>query len=733
VLLPLRWSLGVRALIFGVALWTFLGLPGAHAIVHAPRGLVGRAAAEEAPADVGVGSDAGAAPSLPSPESAAEDVETIVVHETAPAETASSVHLGRQKLDQQPSLTPDDLLRHVPGLVVAQHAGGGKADQLFLRGFDADHGTDVAISVDGVPANMPSHGHGQGYADTHWVIPDLVKSVDVHKGPYSVELGDFYTAGAVEMHTFDEAPLTLRATLGTELDGPAAGKEATVRVVAFGSPELPAGKALLGGEVFSTDGPFANPQDFQRQNLFAKWRAPLGGGDFELRGTFYTASWNASGQIPERAVDAGTLDRFGSVDPSEGGDSGRESVTATWETSDDHGDRLRIQTFLVDYRLRLLSNFTFFARDPANGDEIEQDDGRTISGISARLSRPHRLFGGLGVLTLGVQGRHDDVDEGLWHAAKRVRLSDCFDDGTNPCFLTHSRISDAGIYAEEELQLDWLRITAGLRYDFFVWDVDDLNPRTVTTPATAGGSARQGIASPKLSLLATLIPELDVYANGGFGFHSNDARAAVHADSGLARAIGAEVGARVRPKPGLSASAALWYLYLSSEQVWNGDVGGTVAAGATERYGLDLDVDWAVTPWLAVDANIAVAHAAFKENAGNGDSLALAPKVMGGGGIVFHDRHGWISLRARGLGARPANDENTLTAQGYFVVDLVAGRRFGPWELGLTVLNVLNADWREAQFAEASRLPAEAMAVEGVHFTPGAPATALFTVGYVMK
>src|SRR5262249_51392525 len=153
---------------------------------------------------------------------------------------------------------------------------------------------------------------------------------------------------------------------------------------------------------------------------------------------------------------------------------------------------------------------------------------------------------------------------------------------------------------------------------------------------------------------------------------------------------------------------ALWYLYLSSELVWNGDAGGTVPAGPTERYGLDLDFDWAVTPWLSLDANVAFAHAAFKENAGNGNSLALAPKVMGGGGIVLHDPRGWISLRARGIGDRPANDENTLTAQGYFVVDLVAGRRVGPWELGLTVENLFNADWREAQFADTSRLPGEA-------------------------
>jgi hypothetical protein len=649
--------------------------------------------------------------------------ETITIHEETPPEAASSIHLDQQALQSRPHTTPSDLLRGVPGFVVAQHAGGGKADQLFLRGFDADHGTDVAIFVDGVPANMPSHGHGQGYADTHWLIPETVASIDAHKGPYSARFGDFYTAGAVEMKTIDHVDgLQLQLTGGTEFDGPAAFRDPTYRIVALTSPRFAGGDALIAGEMFYTDGPFENPQRFRRMNLLGKWSGDAAGGTLTVATTAYTAGWNASGQIPARAVDDGMIGRFGSIDPTEGGQSSRASASVTWERGG-----FRAQTFIVDYNLRLFSDFTLFARDPVNGDEIEQDDARTIYGVDLSYARRHPL----GVFSVGAQARADDVAASLWHDAARVRLSDCFSDGVNPCIDTNARIRDLSLWAEDDAQLrPWLRAIAGVRGDFFTWNVDDLNPRTVDTPQTTAGVAQSAIVSPKLSLVG-IFGAVQLFANAGTGFHSNDARAAVQANGGgaLAQAAGAEIGARLGWRR-VKLAAALWYLHLSSEQVWNGDEGTTEPAGATVRYGLDTDAVWEATPWLSVDANVEIAHASFVANAGNGNALALAPKLLGGGGVTFHRGGTMIALRGRGIGPRPANDSNTLTADGYFILDLVAAETIGRWRFGLTIDNLLDSAWREAQFAETSRLPGEPAPVEDVHFTPGTPFVAYLTVGF---
>jgi outer membrane receptor protein involved in Fe transport len=666
-----------------------------------------------------------------------DDTKEIVIKEHAPAEAASSVHFTKDELEERPHDTPSDLLRQTPGLVVAQHAGGGKADQLFLRGFDADHGTDVAISVDGVPANMTSHAHGQGYADTHWLIPDVVRSIDVHKGPYSARFGDFYTAGAVEFTTIDALPepgLQVSATGGLWADSPRRFTDPQWRLVAIASPRLGTGSAIFAGEYSLSDGPFENAQDFRRTNLFGKWSAPLGGGKLTLITTAFAARWNASGQIPSRATGMLVGGRFGAIDPSEGGDSSRESAVLKWTSAFADAGQLELTAYAVDYRMRLYSDFTLFARDPLRGDEIEQTDARTITGVKATYSRRHTIDSLHGTLRVGAESRFDDVDAELWHDELRTRLDDCFGEGANPCTSVLSRIRDLSGWVEEDLHLgDSLRAIAGLRYDAFVWDVDDRNPRTVATTQTTGGSAQHQITNPKLSVIWSPSRSLDVFANAGGGFHSNDARAAVatHGQGALARALGAEVGARTHLIDGLEAAVALWYLHLSSEQVWNGDEGGTLPAGATDRYGVDLDFTYDVTRWLRVDGNIALAHSQFSSNAGNGNALALAPKIMGGGGVAFHKGPAMISLRARGLGARPANDANTLTAEGYLIFDLVASYRLGRrWGIALTIDNLLDSAWREAQFAETTRLSSEPAPVEDVSFTPGTPFVTLVTATY---
>ncbi|HSN25828.1 MAG TPA: TonB-dependent receptor [Kofleriaceae bacterium] len=654
--------------------------------------------------------------------------EQIEIVDDAPAESASSVHLDRDTLKLRSLTSPSDVLRNVPGLVVSQHAGGGKADQYFIRGFDADHGTDIAIFADGVPVNLTSHGHGQGYADTHWMIPETIGDVDVHKGPYAARYGDFYTAGALELKTIDkiESP-TLWVAAGGPLAGPRAFDNYNRRLVGMASPSLVAGdKTLVAAQIADNDGPFVHPQGFTQGNALAKWQGALHGGWLRLETNWYTAKWHASGQLPESEVDSGRLNRFDSIDPSEGGIASRASAQVAYSVRDSHEATWWASAYVVGNRLRLFSDFTLFARDPVRGDQIEQTDARVMYGLDAAYERAVHTGKVDALITAGVQGRADDVVTSLWHDQARMRLADCFAQGANPCNDSDNHIRDLGVYAEANvIATPWLHLFPGVRLDTFTWDVEALK-RT-----SGGGSAAKTIVNPKLSAEIHESEQVNLFANFGGGFHSNDARAAVTTDGrgALARAWGGEVGARVRPNRHARVSMDWWYLWLASEQVWNGDEGGTEPSDPTRRFGLDLEGAVDATDWLSLDANVTWSHATFVANHGNNGALALAPTWMGSGGATLHRGRSYVALRARGIADRPGNDAGTLTAKGYLVADVIAGTRIGKrWDLDLTINNVTNEDWREAQFADSSRVSPTADVVEQMHFTPGIPLSATATV-----
>jgi outer membrane receptor protein involved in Fe transport len=630
--------------------------------------------------------------------------ETIVVSGDAPAESASSVKLTRDELKFRSRTQPSDILRNVPGVMVSQHAGGGKSDQYFVRGFDADHGTDIAIFSDGVPVNLTSHGHGQGYADTHWMIPETIDSVEVHKGPYAARFGDFYTAGAMELKTIDK------------IDGPttwvAGSSSFDRRLVGMASPSLRKGdRTLIALQVAETEGPFEHAQDFRQGNALVKWADEIGPGTLKLETTWYAGDWNQSGQLPEREVAAGRVGRFGSLDPTEGGNAMRSSISASYKTKD-----LRLMVYGVQNQLQLWSNFTLYANDPVHGDQIEQTDDRWMGGFDATYEKQltSRAF-----LRTGVQGRLDDVATSLRHSEQRHRLE--------TIDHTDNRIRSIAAYAEGTwFATDRLQVMPALRVDRFTWDVDDLE-----MPGTSRAAAK-AIASPKLSAQLRLDDTVTVFASSGFGFHSNDARAATATmgKGSLARAIGAETGLRMKPTKGSRVSADIWYLHLSSEQVWSGDAGGTEPSDATRRFGLDIEGSVAATPYLSLDANVTWSHATFVANQGNGGALALAPRWMGSGGATLHDAKQFVALRARGIGDRPGNDSGTLTAEGYVIFDIIAGRKLGGMDLNLTINNALDTEWREAQFAEASRVTPTSDIVEQMHFTPGMPLTATLSAAY---
>jgi hypothetical protein len=663
----------------------------------------------------------------------AEDVVEVTIQAEKPgSESASRTVVGRRELELRPRLRPGDILEAVPGLFAVQHAGGGKANQYFLRGFDADHGTDVAFFTDGVPVNMVSHGHGQGFSDFHFLIPELVTSLDGYKGPYYANLGDFATAGAVNLHLaekFDES-----------LAQYSLGQYGIMRGLVIESPDLGDDwRAVAAAELYKDDGPFQNPEQLKRFNLYLKATHDFGrSSKAQLTWMSYGSSWNGSGQIPARAVcDEGVfqdptpgapqkpcIDHFGNVDPTEGGATQRHLGQLSLSTAFHDAD-LSLMAYVVRYRFTLFSNFTFFKDDPVHGDEIEQDDSRTTGGVDLRYRKHDHYLGGQFTTSLGAQVRLDSIDNALYHDVARERLEDRVN-----ASIAESQI---GAYVEEDARVrKWLRFVVGARVQRVDVSVDDhLEDRK--TPGNASSGARGAMQIlPKAMAVVSPIPELDLFADYGRGFHSNDARGAVLAKGAatlITPATGYEIGARVSPLRNLSFTATGYLLDLDSELVWSGDAGNTEASGQTRRYGLELGGRFRIGNWLFADVDATFNHAAYRVNAGDGDAVALAPTRTLSAGIGVRPTIGaftpFASLRLKSLGARPANQDGSLVAEGFTVVDANAGLRWKRVELGLDIQNLFNARWREVQFATESRLASEPKAVTGISYSPGWPFTAI--------
>lgn len=666
-------------------------------------------------------------PSPPSPEEGTEVVVTGRRSMTA----ASSTTIRDRDFALRPHPRPADILSVTPGLYVVQHAGGGKANQYFLRGFDADHGTDVALSVDGVPVNLVSHGHGQGYADMHWVIPELVQRIEVHKGPYFAEHGDFATAGAIDLVTrrsFEQSQVSLTA-----------GMFDTYRGLVIASPRFDAWKPLVAGEIYATNGPFEHGEKLDRYNVFAKVTRTFGGetpSDLALHFTSYGSGWNASGQLPLREVRAGRLDRFGSLDPTEGGHSQRHGVYGTYRAFPTPDSSFTLLAYLTHYRLNLFSNFTFASRDPENGDMIEQSDTRTISGLAGGYRVVQRAAGMTFGTSFGVRVRNDSIRNGLFDSRERERLSRVLDGNV--------REGSLALHAEEDVTwTPWLRSVAGLRADYFGFQVDDRLEDLSATGTRTSGVRQAALVSPKASLILTPAAELELYLNFGMGYHSNDARGVVRSANPvtpLTRATGYESGARVHLFDRLDLAAVVFGLDLDSEMVWVGDEGTTEARGPTRRLGAEFEARLEILPWLFADADFSVTRARFRRIAGGADAVPLAPTRVGSGGLSVRHPDGYFGrLGAFHLADRPANEDRFFTAEGFTRLDATAGYRHRAFEVSVTAQNLMNVEWREAQFANVSRLPSETdgsscpagtravteggafQGCEDVHFTPGAP------------
>jgi outer membrane receptor protein involved in Fe transport len=619
----------------------------------------------------------------------------------------------------RPVNSAQDLLRLVPGLFIAQHAGGGKAEQIFLRGFDCDHGTDFAVSIDGLPVNMVSHAHGQGYADFHFVIPETVEQLKVYKGPYTARFGDFATAGAGEFTTktrleHSQVKLELgqfdtrRAVVLLDLLG-------TDRHLLSKRPE----SAYVAAEYNFTNAYFDAPQHFKRFNGLAKYTGQLSERtSLTLLGSHFTSRWDASGQIPERAVNDGSISRYGSIDPTEGGNTSRTNASVVLTTALPHDAVLRQQAYYSKYDFSLFSNFSFFLRDPVNGDEIEQTDDRHLFGYTATYDRDDQLGGRQLHSTLGVGTRNDFSQLGLYTAAQRRIL------GTT----TEGRLFEQNInaYLDETLNLtERLAVNAAVRADFFTFDF-----RGNATNEDSGeleplrGRVTHARVSPKLNLYYQLTPAVQLFARSGFGFHSNDARGVIRDANAnvLPRALGSEVGSTFKPLPSLVVNAALWSLHLQDELVYVGDEGITESTGPTQRYGVDLALRYQLSRRLIVDGDFNYNHGRQLDAPSEANYIPLAPTFTSTGGFTYKALRGLSgSLRYRHIDSRPANDDGSIQARGYFLVDAVLAYTTPRFQFGATVENLLNVKWNQAQFATETRLPTETTPVDELHFTPGTP------------
>jgi outer membrane receptor protein involved in Fe transport len=642
----------------------------------------------------------------------------ITVLGSKPQTAASSQVMRDRDFQLRSMIHPTDILKVTPGLYTGQHAGGGKANQYFLRGFDADHGTDIALWVDGMPVNNVSHAHGQGYADLHFVIPELIEKVEVHKGPYFVEYGDFATAGAVRLDT--------RKIFTENMMSFTVGSFDTYRYFNVVTSKESPFKPTLAAEIYSSNGPFDNPERLKRYNLFFRSSfVETSRSSLALTLMSYGSGWNGSGQIPLREVEAGRLDRFGSIDPSEGGNSQRHSASLSYASKPRDGDEWKASAYLIHYRLALFSNFTFFANDPVNGDQIEQDDQRATAGFQSTYRIERDALGKTWATVFGVQARNDSVHTELNNTVNRQRLSQVVD--------ADIREGSLAAYLQEEVTpITWLRLIGGVRADYYGFDVED--HLQVLPAAATTGTAQDYIVSPKGNAILTPKENWDIYLNYGEGFHSNDARGVVQVVdpvTPLTKARGYEAGSRVKVWDRWDVAFALWRLDLDNEIVWVGDAGTTEPRGKTKRYGIDGEIRYAVLDGLWADLDITHSKARFVSNAGNGDAVALAPTLTISGGLVVKHPSGFFgSFRVEHLDDRPATEDESLTAEGFTVFNLTSGFSRGSWEVRLDIPNLFNENWREAQFANDSRLVFEPSPVTDIHFVPGAPRSYLGTVRY---
>lgn len=592
-----------------------------------------------------------------------------------------------------------------------------KQNNFFLRGFDIDHGTDVAISVDGMPVNMVSHAHGQGYSDLHFLIAETVNKIDFGKGSYYANKGDFNTAGYVDFSTKDyikDSQVSLSIgqfnslrTLGMfDLLGDSKNENAYMAI-----------------EYLENDGPFESPQNFNRLNLFGKYTviSPQNN-KLSLTLSHFKSSWDASGQIPQREVDNGNISRFGAIDDTEGGNTQRTNLNIEYSKYINDDTRLKTNMFYTHSAFELYSNFTFFLEDPVNGDQIKQTENRDIFGFNSRLIHDTYLGETPVVLSAGVSLRND--------VANDTELSKTLNRSTT---LEQVQLGDinqtnASMFVNAEFEFGKLVVAPALRLEHFKFMYND----KLQTNYTALDETKTALL-PKLNFFYNAKDNLQLYLKSGIGFHSNDTRVVVTnaSENVLPKAYGVDFGNIWKPTPKLVVNSALWYLFLEQEFVYVGDAGIVEPSGRTRRYGADLGVRYQLNNWLFLNTDATLTKARSIDEASGEDYIPLAPDFTLTGGLAVNDLKGFSGgLNFRYIDDRPANEDNSIIAEGYFVSDFNVNYTINNLTFGFAIENLFDTEWNETQFATTSRLQNETAPVEEIHFTPGTPFSSKFTVSY---
>src|SRR6266850_6003358 len=611
---------------------------------------------------------------------------------------ASAMTISGAEVNVRPFSRVGEALEVVPGLIVTQHSGEGKANQYFLRGFNLDHGTDLAIKVDGMPVNMPTHGHGQGYADINFLIPELIQSVNVRKGPYYADVGDFSSAGSVAIDYLNKLPKNLAEVTF--------GSFGYRRGVAAGSTAVGAGTMLAAIEGIKYDGPWDVSDNVRKINGVLRYSQGTATDGLTLTAMAYSNGWNSTDQVAQRAIDQGIIGRFGSLDSTDGGTSSRFSLSGNWAQSSEYGQS-KVSAYIVRSDLQLFNNFTYFLDNPINGDQFNQLDRRTLGGFDARHAFDWR-FGGFEIQTrVGMQSRYDDIHVGLFKTEQRTVLSTVREDRVQE--------GNVGFWTDTTTRWnDWLRTTVGIREDVFAG-------RVLSDTRENSGNAQATITSPKAGIVLGPWYKTEFYGNAGYGLHSNDIRGATITvdpiDKAtpqdrvplLVRSKGAELGIRTKAVEGLTSSIAVFVLDFDSELLFVGDAGTTEASRPSRRVGVEWVNQYKPKPWLSFDLDVTYTHARFTDFDAAGNFIPGAPAWIASGAITLGSETGWFgALKARYFGPRPLIEDDSVHSLSSLIFNARAGYRFdNGLKLQLDVLNLFNAQTNQIEYYYLSRLPGE--------------------------
>lgn len=676
------------------------------------------------------------------------------------ATAASEGSIGQEDIATRPLLRPGELLEQIPGLVVSQHSGEGKANQYYLRGFQLDHGTDLDSTVDGVPINLPTHAHGQGYSDINWLMPELVSYVEFKKGTYYADQGDFSTAGSYTV--FFRNTIEPTTSIGV-------GDFGYDRFFTAASHSSGPGNLLYAIELYHDNGSFVKPDEYSKYNGVVRYSVIRPNTAFSTTLSAYSGNFDSTDQIPQRLVDAGDISRFGYVDPTDSGNTSRYALSSQW-TREVKGGAVKVAAFAVDYRLDLFSNFTYDLYDATNyynetanpitcnvafntchangtggqrasnyasycpaytapssaapgsltpaaydfqcGDQREQLDDRLFEGVNVT-----RTFDTpASETTLGAGFTNYNIPTvALFLTQARERLPD----GTLSDDHVVERPSDLYVQSKIRLSRTW-RIEPGVRADYYIYKDAAYDPNN-------SGRGSAGLISPKMNVAYELNPQNELYLDFGDSFHSNDVRGVTYLDDPqthepfdstgtpvqrnalLNRSVGEELGYRFTNHK-LVSTVSFWQLYQANELIFDGDHGTTSLGGPSRRKGVELANDYRPVKWLVIDADFADSSATFLSDPDNqGTFVPESLNAVGSFGITADEPHYAASLRLRYFGPRPLDTQGNAYSPPSTLLNAEYTAKFAHGNrLTVGLFNILNAQVDDVTYYYASWLPQDA-------------------------